>query len=120
ANGNFTYRKQGLSITVNGGISYNRVKGEGNSIRNNYYTDSTNFFHTRNNYLNKIWRPNFRFTLDYDINKSEALSFVLQYNQNHYDNSSTTEYRNINRFGNTYKLSDRTVLNNGETYSPNI
>src|SRR4029079_1244042 len=40
-NGNFTYRKQGLSITLNSGVSYNRVIGEGNSSRNNFYTDSS-------------------------------------------------------------------------------
>lgn len=118
--GNFSYRKQGLSININAGASYNRVLGEGHSERTNYYSDSSNFFRTENNYLNKIWRPNFRFNLDYDLNKNEALSLVLQYNQNKYDNYNTTEYRNINRFGNTWRLSERSVLNSGETYSPNI
>ncbi len=120
ANGSFSYRKQGLSININAGISIGHVSGFGNSSRNNFYADSSNFFKTQNHYLNKYTRPNLRFTLDYDLSKTQSLNFVLQYNQNRYDNTNTTEYRNINRFGNTYKLSERTIVNNGDSYNPNF
>ena len=119
-NGNFSYRKQGLSLTINTGIGYNRIQGDGYSSRNNIYTDSSNFFNTKNNYLNKNWRPNFRVNLDYDINKTQSINFVLQYNQNNFRNDNTTEYTNINRFGNIYRLSERNILNNGDHYSPNL
>ncbi len=119
-NGNFSYRKQGLSLSINAGAGYNRLQGEGRSMRNNIYPDSSNFFNTRNNYLNKNFRPNFRLNLDYDINKTQSINFVIQYNQNNYNNESTTEYTNINRFGNIYRLSERNILSEGDNYSPNF
>ncbi len=118
-NGSFNYRKQGFALSINAGTSYNRLQGNGYSIRHNFYTDSSNFFNTKNNYGNKTWRPNLRVNMDYDINKMESLNFVLQYNQNNYDNGSITEYTNINRVGNIYRLSERNILSNGDNYSPN-
>ncbi len=119
-NGSFTYRKQGLSININGGGGYNRFEGNGYSIRNNIYTDSSNFFNTTNNYINKNLRPNFRANIDYDINKNNILNLVLNYNQNGYDNTNNTEYQNINRFGQLWRLSQRQVQSEGDNYSPNI
>ncbi len=117
--GNFSYRKQGFSLSINAGVGYNRLQGDGYSIRNNIYADSNNFFNTKNNYLNKNWRPNFRFNLDYDITKTQSINFVLQFNQNNFNNNSSTEYTNINRFGAIYRLSERDIVNNGDNYSPN-
>ncbi|MEO7924925.1 MAG: outer membrane beta-barrel protein [Chitinophagaceae bacterium] len=119
-NGNFSYRKQGFSISINAGVGYNRLRGDGYSTRNNIYADSSNFFNTMNNYLNKNWRPNLRVNMDYDIDKTRSLNFVLQYNGNSHHNKSTTEYTNINRFGNIFRLSERSVLSNGDNYSPNL
>lgn len=119
-NGNFSYRKQGFAISINAGNGYNRLHGDGYSSRNNVYADSSNFFNTRNNYQNKNWRPNFRVNMDYDINKTQSLNFVLQYNQNNHHNKSATEYTNINRFGDIYRLSERTIFSQGDNYSPNI
>ncbi len=119
-NGNFTYRKQGFAVSINAGVGYNRLLGDGYSSRNNIYADSSNFFTTRNNYHNKNWRPNFRVNMDYDINKTQSLNFVLQYNQNNSHNRSETEYTNINRFGDIYRLSERTVFSRGDNYSPNV
>jgi outer membrane receptor protein involved in Fe transport len=119
-NGNFSYRKQGLALSINAGMGYNRLVGEGHSSRNNLYADSSNFFNTRNNYLNRNFRPNFRLNLDYDINKTQAINFVIQYNQNNYRNENTTEYTNINRFGNIYRLSERNIQSEGDNYSPNF
>lgn len=119
-NGSFNYRKQGFSISINGGASYNRYIGNGYSIRNNIYADSSNFFNTTNNYTNKSWRPNFRVNVDYDINKNNLLNFVLNFNQNSFDNHNLTEYRNINRFEELWRLSERTIQSIGDSYSPNF
>lgn len=119
-NGNFSYRKQGFALSMNAGVGYNRLHGDGYSVRNNIYTDSANFFNTKNSYLNKNRRPNFRLNIDYDLNKTQSLNLVFQYNQNDYNNLSTTEYTNINRFGNIYRLSERAILSNGDNYSPTL
>lgn len=117
-NGNFSYRKQGFALSITAGTGYSRVIGSGYSIRNNIYADSSNFFNTQNDYRNKAWRPNFRLNMDYDINKRQSINFVLQYNQSNLNNQNTTEYTNINRFGDIYRLSERTILNNGDNYTP--
>ena len=119
-NGNFTYRKQGLSININAGTGYNRFQGNGYSIRNNLYADSSNFFNTRNDYTNKALRPNLRINIDYDINKNNLLNLVLSYNQNDFENTNLTEYQNINRFNDLWKLSRRQVTSEGNNYSPNF
>ncbi len=119
-NGNFSYRKQGFSVSINAGAGYSRIRGDGYSVRNNMYTDSTNFFDTKNNYRNKGLRPNFRLNMDYDIDKSQSLNFVLQYNQNDFHNQSETEYTNLNQFGEIYRLSERSILSIGDSYSPNL
>lgn len=119
-NGNFSYRKKGLSLSINAGTGYNRFAGNGYSVRNNIYPDSSNYFNTSNHFVNKGWRPNFRFNLDYDINKNNLLSVTVNYNQNNYDNFSSTDYKNINRNSELWKLSRRDVGTNGENYSPNL
>ncbi|OSZ77731.1 hypothetical protein CAP36_15310 [Chitinophagaceae bacterium IBVUCB2] len=119
-NGSFTYRKQGLAININAGGGYNEFEGNGYSIRNNIYKDSSNFFNTTNNYTNKSVRPNFRANIDYDINKTNTINLVLNYNQNSFDNTNNTEYQNINRFDELWKLSRRQVQSEGDNYSPNL
>ena len=119
-NGSFTYRNKGLAININAGAGYNRFQGDGYSIRNNIYADSSNFFNTINNYTNKAVRPNFRLNIDYDINKHHLLNLVLSYNQNDFDNSNLTEYQNINRYSELWKLSNRAVHSEGNNYSPNL
>src|SRR5688572_21339599 len=93
-NGSFTYRKKGLAININTGGGYTRYQGEGYSVRNNIYADSSNFFNTNNYYTNKGLRPNFRANIDYDINKNNILNVTVNYNQNDFDNTNSTEYRN--------------------------
>jgi outer membrane receptor protein involved in Fe transport len=119
-NGSFSYRKQGLAININAGGGYSRYQGEGYSIRNNIYTDSSNYFNNVSSYTNRALRPNFRINVDYDINKNNLLNFVLSYNQNDFDNDSHTEYRNINRFNELWRLSQREVRSKGNNYSPNL
>ncbi len=119
-NGNFNYRKQGFAVSVNAGVGYNRLSGNGYSIRNNIYNDSSNYFNTSNHFANKNWRPSFRVNMDYDINKNNLLNLVFNYNQNNYDNLNSTEFSNINRFGELWKLSRRDVHNLGDNYSPSL
>ena len=120
ANVSFTYRKQGLAININAGGGYNKYLGNGYSIRNNIYADSSNFLNTTSNSVSKSVRPNFRMNVDYDINKNNLLNFVLNYNQADFDNTNGTEYQNINRFDQLWKLSRRQVHSEGNNYNPNI
>jgi hypothetical protein len=119
-NGSFTYRKKGLAININGGSGFNRFEGNGHSIRQNIYTDSTNFFTTKSNYINKSWRPNFRANIDYDLSKFQSLNLLLTYNQNDFDNKSKTQYTNINHLDQIYRLSERTITSEGDSYNPNL
>ncbi|MEO8404133.1 MAG: outer membrane beta-barrel protein [Chitinophagaceae bacterium] len=119
-NGSFNYRKKGFALTATAGAGYSRFKGNGYSIRNNIYADSSNFFNTSNNNFNKNMRPNIRVNMDYDINKAQSLNMVLQYNQNDPKNQSITEYKNINRFGDLYRLSDRTIISEGDVFNTNL
>lgn len=57
--------------------------------------------------------------MDYDISKTQSFNFVLQFNQNNYHNETSTEYTNINRLGEIYRLSERTIGSEGDSYSPN-
>lgn len=117
-NGNFNYRKNKFAISVNAGAGFNRFSGFGNSERTNRYADSTNFFNTENNFLNKSTRPNLRVNMDYDISKSQSLNFTATYNENDFNNRNTTEYTNLNRFGEIYKLSERTIRSDGDNHNP--
>lgn len=115
-NGSFNYRKQGLSFSLNAGISDNRFSGFGNSNRLSLYDSST--FTTANNFANHNRRPNFRFNLDYDFDKMNSINVVLQYNQNKFDNVNTTEYQNLTKTASLYRLSRRTINSGGENYNP--
>jgi hypothetical protein len=120
ANGNFNYRKQGLSLNINAGTGINNFQGEGYSKRQNIYNDSVNYFNTTNTYRNRSQRPNFRLNMNYDLNKHHALNLVLNYNGNDFNNSNNTEYRNLNRNNETYRLSQRSIHSSGENHNPNI
>jgi len=119
-NGSFNYRKQGLSINMNAGVVSNIFEGSGYSRRQNIFADSINYFNTDNNYSNKNVRPNFRSNINYDINKYHSLNLVLQYNQNSFHNHNVTEITNLNNDKNVYRLSDRTLDNEGDNYNPNL
>jgi outer membrane receptor protein involved in Fe transport len=119
-NGSYNYRRQGLSLTINAGGSYNRYEGNGYSLRENIYRDSANFFRSDNLYQNKGFRPNLRANVDYDLNKNHSFNFVLQYNQGNTENESLNEYRNINRFNELYRLSNRKLQSTFENFSPDL
>lgn len=113
-NGGFTYRRQGFSFNLNAGIGYNVQKGEGYSHRQNIYTDSTNYLNTANSFRNQSLRPNLRMSTDIDINRFQTLNAVLQVNYNDYNNESVTSYANVNRLGQLYRLSERSIANQGD------
>jgi hypothetical protein len=119
-NGNYTYRKQGFAMSFNAGAGYGHYLGNGYSQRTNIYNDSSNYFNTANNYTNNFFRPSFRFNMDYDLNKFQSINVVVQLNSNDYLNRSNTEYTNINRFGDVYKISDRSIRTDGNTYNGSI
>lgn len=119
-NGTYNYRKQGLALSINSGIGYNLLNGNGYSIRNNIYTDSSNFFNTTNQFRNKSIRPNFRVNLDYDFNKKNSINLILNFNQYSFDNFNSTEYRNINRFSELWKLSRRDIGSEGDNINPSL
>ena len=114
--GNFNYRRQGLSINVNAGGGYNEFENENFSFRTN-----TNNSKVRNDSKadNKNFRPNFRGNIDYDLNKFNALNFVLNYNQNRFDNRSNAGFSTINTFDSVTALRDRIISNDGENFNPN-
>src|SRR6186713_2661617 len=117
-NGSFNYRKNKFSINVNAGAAVNRFVGYGNSERKNIYPDSANYLKTESDFLNKSVRPYLRVNMDYEISKYQNLHVEANYNQNDFNNRSTTEYTNINRFNEIYKLSERTIRSEGDNYNP--
>ena len=117
-NGNFNYRKNKFAINVIAGTGYNRFNGSGSSERTNIYKDSTNYFNTENEFLNKGFRPHLRVNIDYDISKYHLLNLEATYNQNDFNNRNTTEYTNLDRFSEIYKLSERTIRSKGDNYNP--
>ena len=117
-NGSFNYRKNKFSINVSAGSAVNRFVGFGNSERKNIYPDSVNYLKTESDFLNKSIRPYLRVNMDYEISKYQNLHFEANYNQNDFNNRSTTEYTNLNRFNEIYKLSERTIRSEGNNYNP--
>ncbi|MGE5108205.1 MAG: outer membrane beta-barrel protein, partial [Sphingobacteriales bacterium] len=112
-NGSFNYRKNKIALNINAGYAFNYLKGDGSSGRQNFYTDSSNYFNTQNNFTNKNTRPNLRINFDYDITRLQTLNLLVQLNQNDFDNSNLTRYTNINRFGDVYRLSERNISSDG-------
>lgn len=119
-NASYTYRKQGFSMSATGGAGYSYFSGEGYSIRENIYKDSTNHFNTRSNNRSKSLRPNFRLNMDYDLGKFQSVNVVAQFNSSDYNNNTLTEYTNLNRFGEIYRLSERAIGNEGDNYNASL
>jgi ferric enterobactin receptor len=114
---NISYRHKKFTLNSNAGFAASRYTGNNYSRRENYYTDSTNYFHTDGNFKNKNLRPNLRVQADYEYNKYQSFNIVLQSNYNFFDNYSTTQYTNLNRFNQVYKLSSRTNATQGDGHS---
>lgn len=119
-NGNFTYRRKGLTINFFAGIGYNLFEGYGYSKRQNMYTDSVNYFNTENNYRNNSIRPNTRLQIDYDLNDRNSFNAVLQYNQNDFLNEGNSQYTNLDRTNTIFRLSKRQVKSDGTSSTPQL
>ncbi len=116
--GNFSYRKNKMAINISAGYGYSIFNGNSYSNRQNYYTDSTNYFNTVGESHNNSRRPNIRLSVDYDLDKRQSLSFTTQYNSNNSVSDNSTEYSNLNRFYQIYKLSNRSTGTENKNYSP--
>lgn len=117
ASGQFTYRKDQLSLQANIGFNENRFAGDGYSNRQNIYADSTNQFNTQTGYVNLAKRPSARISLDYEWKKKHSINWVWQYNDNRFDNNNSTYFSNINRLGEKWRFSRRAVSAQGANQS---
>ena len=116
--GNLSYRKNKIAINFSAGYGYSIFNGSSYSNRENYYTDSTNYFNTVGESHNNSRRPNLRLSVDYELNKRQSLNFTTQYNGSNSLNENSTEYSNLNRFYQVYKLSNRITGTDNKNRSP--
>ena len=93
--GNINYRRKGLAINFNAGAGFNRFNGHGYSKRENIYRDSSNFFNSESESLNRSKRPNARLSIDYDIDTRNTLNLLLQFNENDFNNYNENQYTNL-------------------------
>ena len=119
-NGNVSYRKNKWNIGFSSGFGYNRYAGNSYSNRQNIYTDSISYFNAISNSHSNNNRPNFRLSIDYEINKNNSFNFTSQYNANHSGSASYNEYSNLNNDQLLYKLSNRAISNHTGSWNPNL
>ena len=118
--GNISYRHNKLSLNINPGFGVSQFHGSSYSRRQNFYADSTSYFHTDGKYTNKNLRPNLRTQFDYEFNKYNSVGFTYQGNLNFFDNISETRYTNINKEKQAYKGSTRQIGSQGNGYSHGV
>ena len=118
--GNLTYRKNKFALNINAGFGYNEFEGKNYSRRQNIYVDSTNYFNINGNSVNLNRRPNFRASIDYELNKKNSINFTTSYNANSADNSNGTEYINLNNASQIYRLSNRATGTSTTSINPNF
>ena len=116
--GNVSYRKNKLALNFSAGFGYSEFNGNSYSNRQNFYTDSSNYFYTVGKSGNHNRRPNLRLSLDYDLNKRQSMNFTALYNSNNSENANTTGYSNANRNNQVYKLSNRITSTDNSNFSP--
>ncbi len=109
-NGSYNVRKKKLSLNASAGFAYSQNNGSSCSTRQNFYTDSSNFFRTNGSSENNGRRPSGRLNLDYELNKQQQLNATIQYNANINDGAGSAWYRNYNRFDELHKLSNRATV----------
>ena len=115
---NLSYRKNKLALNFSAGFGYSEFNGNSYSNRQNFYTDSSNYFYTVGKSGNHNLRPNLRLSLDYDLNKRQSMNFTALYNSNNSENENTTGYSNANRNNQVYKLSNRITSTDNSNFSP--
>lgn len=118
--GNVGYRKNRFVLNFSTGFGYSKYKNSNYSNRQNYYTDSVNYFNTVGEYSNNNRRPNIRLSVDYDLNKRNNLNFTALYNSNNSASDNTTAYSNLDRYAQVYKLSNRITGTGNGSWNPNF
>lgn len=116
--GNLSYRKNKLAINFSAGFGYSEFNGNSYSNRQNFYTDSSNYFNTIGESGNNNRRPNLRLSLDYDFNKRQSMNLTALYNSNNSESANNTFYTNANRNNFIYKLSNRITSTENNNLSP--
>jgi len=116
--GNASYRNKKLAANIYAGIGANRLNGQGHSTRENFYTDSSNSLNTENSNTNKNIRPNLRLSVDYELNKRNAINLTTQYNSNYFNNGNLTRYTNFNNSKLPYRISNRQNNTSGDNTNP--
>ncbi len=117
-NGNISYRKNKVALNFSAGYGYSIFNGSSYSNRQNIYIDSTNYFNTVAESHNNSYRPNFRLSVDYDLNKRQSLNFTTQYNGSNAISESNAGYSSLNRFYQVCKLSNRITGTDNTNRSP--
>jgi len=118
--GNLSYRKNKFAVNFTAGFGYNQYAGSNTSYRQNFYTDSVNYFNTAGNSSSRNRRPNLRLSLDYDLNKRNSLNFTTLYNANHAGSETINTYSNISNALQLYRLSERKSGNSTGSSNPNF
>lgn len=115
---NITYRKNKLALNFSAGFGYGEYTGSSYSNRQNFYTDSSNYFNTNGANGSSNRRPNVRLSLDYDFNKRQSMNVTAQYNSSNAASDNDITYRNMDRYNQVYKLSNRITGTGNESWSP--
>lgn len=116
--GNLSYRKNKLAVNFSAGFGYSEFAGNSYSNRQNFYTDSSNYFNTVGQSSNNNRRPNLRLSLDYDFNKRQSMNITALYNSNNSENANNTFYINSNKDHFIYKQSNRITATSNGNQSP--
>ena len=117
-NSNVSYRKNKLALNFSAGVGYNIYNGNSYSNRQNFYTDSSNYFNTIGENSNNNSRPNLRLSLDYDLNKKQSMNFTVMYNSNNSAYENNVTFSNADRNNQVYKLSNRNTSTGNSSQSP--
>jgi hypothetical protein len=117
--GNFSYRKNKIAVNASAGVGFNKYEGSSYSMRQNIYSDSSNYFNTNGINSNNSLRPNARISIDYDKNRRNSFNGTIYYSSSDAKSNNETQYTNLNRYNSIYRLSNRYINTHGKSYSPN-
>jgi hypothetical protein len=118
--GSFNLRRKGLSIQFNTGTTHGNYRGEGGSVRENKFVDSTNKLITESRFNNRFIRPVARLNIDQDIDPRNTIGITIEGNINDFDDLRTIDYTNVNRFASEYRRSVRSISSTGVNLNPTI
>ncbi len=120
ASASFNLRKKGLSIQFNTGATRGNYLGEGGSVRENRFKDSTNQLITESRFNNRFMRPVARLNIDQDIDPRNTIGITVEGNINDYNDLRIIDYTNVNRIGKEYRRSERRISSTGINLNPTI